>query len=120
MMREKVLHWLNDDRVRILMLLALAVPCLTRFAFAQSSDEIALRALTEKFFSAYEKADLDGVMYLWDEKSTEFAVSKQNFQQYFVANKIEIKNLSIGKITLNGEKATVRVVVEITAQDIKT
>src|ERR1700754_4819483 len=88
---------------------------------AQSPDETAIRRLTERFFAAYQAKDLDGLMRLWSASSPNLADSKQNFQQSLAAvDKVELANLSIHRLTVDGDKATVRLTVEITAVEAKT
>jgi CHAT domain-containing protein/Tfp pilus assembly protein PilF/ketosteroid isomerase-like protein len=95
--------------------------CLPPLAAAQSADEAALRTLTEKFFAAYQAKDLDGLMRMWSAKSADLAAGKQSFEQTFAAvDKAELKSLSIRKLTVDGDQATVRVVVEINAVEAKT
>jgi CHAT domain-containing protein/Tfp pilus assembly protein PilF len=89
-------------------------------ASGQSADEMALRSLAEKFFAVYQKADLDSLMLLWSEKSPDYVASKKNFQQSFAANKIELKSLTLGKVTMGGEKASLRVLVDLNAVEVKT
>src|SRR5262249_6692498 len=89
-------------------------------ALSQSADESALRSLSEKFFAAYRNSDLDGLMGLWSEKSLDLAINKQSFQQTFAANKIELISLRISKIMVEDSKATVRVVADLSALDLKT
>src|SRR5690349_19938342 len=73
--------------LRLILCLAFSVPS---FALAQSADEMALRALAEKFFAAYQQQAVDGLMSLWSEKAPDFASSQQGFQQTFAANKVEL------------------------------
>lgn len=89
-------------------------------AYRQSTDEVALQSLTAKFFNVYEKQDLDALMSLWSEQSTDYATSRQRFQQSFAASRIEIINITMGKLTIDGERANLRVVVDSNAVDIKT
>jgi CHAT domain-containing protein len=102
-------------------LLILVCSTVPHTASAQSPDDDAAgRKLVEQFFDYYQKRDLDALMALWSEKSPEFAARKQEFQQTFAANKIELRRLTIGKIEVNGGKARIRAVAEISAEDIKT
>src|ERR1051325_10291323 len=89
-------------------------------ASAQSADEAALRGLAERFFAAYQKQDIDGLMRLWSEKSPDYATSRQNIQQTFAANRLEVKSLTLGKVTMDGDKASLRVVVDVSAIEVKT
>lgn len=88
---------------------------------AQTDETAAIRKLVEQFFSAYAKEDIEGLMSLWSQDSTELTGSKQSFQKAFSdLNNIEIKNLSIRKVTIDTDKATVRLQMEISALDAKT
>ena len=95
--------------------------CMPIFASGQSVDETTVRALAGKFFAAYQQEDLDGLMLLWSDKSPDLAASKKSFQQTFATTeKIELKGFTVRNVTVNGEKATVRVAVEMSAADAKT
>lgn len=88
---------------------------------AQSNEETRLRLLTDKFFAAYAREDLDGLMQMWSTKSPDLAAMRKAFQQTFAANeKSEVKNLTVRKIEVAGEKATVRVAFEFRAVEVKT
>src|SRR5688572_29645817 len=88
---------------------------------AQADDTAAIRKLVEQFFSAYAKEDIEGLMSLWSQDSTELTTSKQSFQKAFSdLNNIEVKNLDLRKVTLEADKATVRLQMEVSALDAKT
>ena len=91
-------------------------------AFGQTrDDDTTIKNLVEKLFSAYQSEDLDGLMKLWSEKSPEVAAGKKSFQQAFEANdRIEVKSLAVRKLAVEGEKATVRVALEMGAVDAKS
>jgi tetratricopeptide (TPR) repeat protein len=107
----------NSVAIALLILSALSIPV---SASLQSADQTALGNLAERFFAAYQKQDLDALMLLWSEKSADYAASKQSLQQSFTANKIELKSTTIGKLTLDGEKASLRVVMDSSAVEVKT
>jgi CHAT domain-containing protein/tetratricopeptide (TPR) repeat protein len=90
------------------------------YAYGQAADESALRQLTEKFFAAYRKPDIDALMALWSEKSPDYTASRQSLQKSFAANRIELKSATPGKLTLAGDKASLRVVVDSSAIEIVT
>ncbi|MCI0339054.1 MAG: CHAT domain-containing protein, partial [Acidobacteria bacterium] len=90
-------------------------------AAQHSADEAALRALAEAFFRAWAAKDLDGFLRIWSAKSPTLESHKQAMQKLFVNNeKIEVKNLMVYKVTVDGEKARLRVDVEINAVEAKT
>jgi CHAT domain-containing protein/ketosteroid isomerase-like protein len=115
-MRSEKNRWLFVGKQ---LSLAFAVCIALNFAAhanARSDDEAALRALAEKFFEAHQKRDLDALMLLWSQKSPNLASNKQAFQQAFASGeKIELKSLVVSKVTLDGDKATVSVVAEVSA-----
>ena len=88
---------------------------------AQTDDTTAIRKLVEQFYSAYAKEDIEGLMSLWSQDSTELTASKQNFLQTFSdLNNIEVKNLDIRKVTIDANNANVRLQVELTALNAQT
>jgi CHAT domain-containing protein/uncharacterized protein HemY len=91
------------------------------FAQTPSPDEASLRRLIERYFAAYEKEDLNALIGQWSEKSPDLAANQKSLQESFAATqKIEIKALTIGKITGDGDKVRVRLGVEISAIDAKS
>jgi CHAT domain-containing protein/Tfp pilus assembly protein PilF len=86
-----------------------------------ASDEAALRALVEEFYGSYAKKDLDGFLRLWSAMSPELAARRETMQKLFVDNeKIEVKGLVVRKLAVEGEKAKLRVELEIGAIEVKT
>src|SRR5262249_39182275 len=86
-----------------------------------AADDAALRALAQELYADYAKKDLDGFLRLWSAKSPEFAARRQTMQKLFADHeKIEVKNLALHKITVTGEKAKLRVEVEIIVIEAKT
>jgi CHAT domain-containing protein/Tfp pilus assembly protein PilF len=90
-------------------------------ASPQSSAESAARAVAEKYFPLYAAKDLDGLMSLWSEQSPDLESRKQELQNLFAGyEKIEVKSLAVLRVTIAGEKARLRVDVEINAVEAKT
>src|SRR6185503_4974475 len=86
-----------------------------------ASDDAALRALVEEFYGSYAKKDLDGFLRLWSAKSPELATRREIMQRLFVDHeKIEVKGLVIRKMAVEGEKAKLRVELEMSAIEVKT
>jgi CHAT domain-containing protein len=86
-----------------------------------ASDDGALRALVEEFYGSYAKKDLDGFVRLWSAKSPDLAPRRESTQKLFVDNeKIEVKGLVIRKLAIEGEKAKLRVELEMSAIEVKT
>src|SRR5262245_14212712 len=90
-------------------------------ASTQSSAESAVRAVAEKYFALYAAKDLDGLMSLWSGQSPDLESRKQGMQKLFAGyEKIEVKSLAVLRVTIAGEKAKLRVDVEINAVEAKT
>jgi CHAT domain-containing protein/Tfp pilus assembly protein PilF len=86
-----------------------------------AADEVVLRALAEGFYAGYAKKDLVGFLQLWTPKAPELAARRQAMQKLFADHeKIEAKGLAIRKMMVEGEKAKLRVEVEINAIEVKT
>lgn len=100
------------------LLLATLLPPL---AWTQTPDRSALRLVAERFFDAYQREDLAALMLLWSEKSPDFAQRKQGMQQLFESiEKIELKRLEIRNVSIEGENGIVRVIAQISGEDMKT
>ena len=90
--------------VRAFGLAACVMLCAPLSAWAQSPDESALRALLERFFSAYRAKDLEGVMALWSKGSSDSEAGKDALGRDFVAQEKQgLKNLSVGRLTVEGK-----------------
>jgi CHAT domain-containing protein/Tfp pilus assembly protein PilF len=86
-----------------------------------TADEAALRALTQEFYASYARKDLDGFLRLWSAKSPELASRRQAMQKFFTDyDKVELKSLTVRKVTLNGDQAKLRVEVGISAIEART
>jgi len=86
-----------------------------------AADEVALRALAQEFYAAYAKKDLDGFLRLWSAKSPEIASRRTTMQKLFADHdKIEVKSLTVRKVTIDRGKAKLRVDVEMSAIETKT
>src|SRR5262249_34112584 len=87
----------------------------------QSSNEAAVRAVVEKYYALYAAKDLDGLMSLWSKQSPDLESRKQAMQKLFADyEKIEMKSPVILRVTIEGQKARLRVDVEINAVEAKT
>ncbi len=115
---------------RWLSLVVLTALCLQSFVYAQepaqtssasSSDESALRALLDQYFAAYARADLEACVRLWSAGSPNLAARKDALDKLFKTNyNIDVKNLAIRKLNTDADRANVRLVVELSAIDVKT
>ena len=90
-------------------------------AAQHSADEAALRSLAETFFHTLAAKDLNGFLRLWAPESPNLESRKQETQKLFVDDEnIEVKKVTVYKVTIDGEKARLRVDAEINAVEAKT
>ena len=83
--------------------------------------ETSLRAVVDELFAAFAREDIEGYMKLWSAKSPDLASRRKVVQDLLAANdRIEVKSLSISKVKVESEKASVRVALEINAINEKT
>jgi CHAT domain-containing protein/Tfp pilus assembly protein PilF len=88
---------------------------------SQSGEEAAIRALVERYFSAYAREDLEAIGRLWSDKSPDLAQTKATLKEFFSINhQIETKNYRFRKIKVEEDHATALVTLEITAVDPQT
>src|ERR1044071_9033773 len=119
-MSNKRLHYLFVLEKGLFGLVACLMLGLTAPVKAQSADDDALRALTSKFFAAYEKKSLGEIISMWSEKSSDLDAARQEFQKSFTANeKSELKNLTFRKVAIEGRKSVVRVSVEMNSKKVE-
>jgi len=86
-----------------------------------SADEAALRSLAESFFFTWTAKDLDGFLRLWTPKAPDLESRKQETQKLFADHeKIEVKKVTVYKVTIDGDKARLRADVEVNAAEAKT
>ncbi len=86
----------------------------------QTGEEEALKSLVERFFTAYEKEDLEGLMSLWSEKSPDYAERKKVMKELFGFRDYTFANLIIKQIQFEGDKAKLRVCIALTEIEPKT
>jgi CHAT domain-containing protein len=88
---------------------------------AQGGGEAEIRALVERFFAAYQREAMADLISLWSEKSEHLAAGRQSLQQTFDAHRnIEVKGLSVGEVTVEGNRGKAQLVVEVSALDERT
>jgi CHAT domain-containing protein/tetratricopeptide (TPR) repeat protein len=90
-------------------------------ARAELADEAAVRQIIQRMFGAYAHKDLDGFMSEWSPLAPDYAARKQNMQRIFAqTGKLDLKELSVVKLAVDGDAARGRVRFEITGKDLKT
>jgi hypothetical protein len=90
---------------------------LSVFSLAQSNganNADAIRVVVGKIFESYQQKDLDKLIFLWSERSPFLARNKNAFQAEFNAYvNIVVKGFDIHQMKIDGDKATLRVSVEL-------
>lgn len=77
-------------------------------------DDPAWRDLVTGYFLAYAKRDAEGVLSFWSGQSPELAAQRKALDETFAAHeKIELKGVAIRRVTVEGEKVSVRAAVEM-------
>ncbi|MGH9759955.1 MAG: nuclear transport factor 2 family protein, partial [Blastocatellia bacterium] len=100
------------------LVVLISTPGVVAPVFPQQQIEVELRTLVERYFDSYAKTDLDGLMSLWSERSPERESTRRTLQQTFAnTSKLEVKNLVIQKVVIDGTDASVRASVEIGESD---
>jgi CHAT domain-containing protein len=101
------------------MLLSTCLVCVDHpisvISLAQSNDANAIRILIQRLFESYQQKDLERMLSLWSERSAFLAENKKILQEEFAAyEKIAVKPFGIHQIKIDGDKATIRLVAEMT------
>ena len=87
----------------------------------EASQDLAVRALVEQYFAAYARKDLAAMTALWSAKSPDLETQRKATEQFFAANdKVEVRDVTVQRLSVEGEKAHLRVGLELKATDAKT
>lgn len=86
---------------------------------AQAADESALRALLERFFAAYQKKDMAGLTTLWSKAAPDSAAGEQEMRRTLDNEEIRLNRLAVPDVRVEGDKASARVVADLSAVDAK-
>jgi len=86
---------------------------------AQSADETALRRLVERYYAAFVNNDLKTLLSVMSQESPELAELRNDFVR-LAELRIELKSLIVEKITVEGDKGVVSVLVNRAMTHIKT
>lgn len=85
------------------------------------SQDGALRALVEQYFAAYPRKDLMAMTALWSANSPDIETHRKATAQFFATNdKVEVRDVTVERLSVEGEKARLRVGLEISAVNAKT
>jgi hypothetical protein len=126
------LHRVKRRYLRSLMLFwGLIFVCLSVFDFiptdsrAQSaastpSEEAALRAVVESYYSACGKKGLAGVVALWSEKSPNLATYKKSLEQQFMSEELTYGSPAVSRVKVENERANLRVTIALTSINFKS
>jgi CHAT domain-containing protein/Tfp pilus assembly protein PilF len=107
----------------------IAICLVPSFSFAQdkrptqldSPDDHVLRGIIDEFFAAYSRKDVDAFVRLWSAKSPDLAVRRQEIQKLFgEAKTVEVRGLVVSKVTVDGDRARLRVSADISVVNVQT
>lgn len=104
------------------LMLALSFVAGLNLANAQSPDDTTpVKNATRNFLEAYQRKDVDGLLKMWSAKSPDLpaftAAVKQTFSE---VGTIELKNVALRSVTIEGEQSIVRVSAELQATELKS
>jgi CHAT domain-containing protein/Tfp pilus assembly protein PilF len=80
---------------------------------SESSAEFAVGTVAERYFARYA-ANLDGMMSLWSPQSPDYATTREASERQFAAENAKISQLSLSRLRIKGECASLRVALELT------
>lgn len=110
-----------------LSLITLGLPAAARSAnytlapSPQSSDEVALRAAIEQYLAALPMEDLDAITRMWSEKLSDAEQRKKALEGFFsTIREIEVKNIRIRRLSIEGDRADVLATFELNGIDIRS
>jgi CHAT domain-containing protein/tetratricopeptide (TPR) repeat protein len=112
----------SPERLPGIVIWIMLLICLLRFerlpggsSVAQTNEVDAIRPLVERLFKSYQQKELDKLISLWSEKSPFLAENKRILQDELAGNeKIVVHGFDIRQIKIDGDKAILRVVADLT------
>ncbi len=113
---------LNKKCLRLLLVGLIVGHVLSLTAVAQpNEDEVLVREATRRFFEATQRKDLETLRKMWSEKAPQLPVYIARVQQVFASvGEVELKNLEIKRVTIEGTKAVLKVALEMQSKDAKS
>lgn len=112
-----------DLHQRLAALIA-SVMLLSTISAAQdrkSADEEAVRRLADQYFAAFRSKEVAKPMSFWSTNSQDLASRREQMQELFARiDNIEIRNLEVRSTAIDGDKAVMRVAVEVLGVETKT
>ncbi len=88
---------------------------------SQTTDEAALRTLAERFFNTWAAKDPDGFLRLWSAQAPERAAREKATRELFnSSSKIEVSQLLVRKVQVEGAQASLRIALTAVVTDAKT
>jgi hypothetical protein len=80
-------------------------PPVSTFNSHQSSDDAAVRELTERYGRALSGGDLATMRQFWDPQSPNIAVYLKNYQGVFSTLRLDFLRMSVTRLEVTGDKA---------------
>ncbi len=117
------LRWLSFALAALCLFISETAPLRPTISLAgrQTADERALRSLAEQYFAAYAKKDLQKIMGFWSAKAPEAELRRKALDELFrTEGSMEVKGLSVSKLSVEGERARARLTLELVTLDAKT
>ena len=102
--------------IRVVLLSAAILSLVTFPAVAQSNDEAAVRALVEQYYQLYAQKDVNGILHLWSEQAPAYKATKPALEKQFTAPTITVKSVSLSRVQIEGDNASLRATVEMARQ----
>ena len=84
---------------------SLSQPASSASTIQNSSDQEALRALTEKYGATIAASDLEGMRQLWDPQSPDLNARLRFYQRVFTNVRVEFVSLNVTRLEVTGDKA---------------
>src|SRR5262245_55053228 len=119
--RKVLMSYYKHAQPLILVLVFSFVFC-SNAGLAQTPDDKALvRSVMSSFLEAYQRKDVDGLIALWSSKTAERDTFIADFKQTIsLVGSIEIQNVRIVEIKVEGTSATIRIRLDFQANDLKS
>lgn len=107
---------------RLILVLVFGFVFCSNAGLAQTPDDTALvRTVARSFVEAYQRKDVDGLIALWSSKGAERETFIADFRQTVsLVGSIEMKNVEIRRVSVEGTSAILRLRFDMQATDLKS
>ena len=84
-------------------------------------EETAVRNVVTDFYGAFARKDVKALTAMWSSKAPDFETFRKDAEEFFGSHeKIDIRDLTVSRVEIRADRASLRVQMEMSAVDSST